>query len=120
MSERLAPGKARVQYIACRDELEDLLKRGETLAGAYQILFDKGTITIPYKSLHRLHSGATRLRTVIKQVGNTAKNDSKFTNAENTKELDSINVEEKSSGQSSKTIHAEKKSFIRPNDTNGV
>lgn len=65
MASKLAPGKARVQYLVIREELDALLDRGETFKGAYDILVESGKITMAYESLVRLHSGVTCLRTVV-------------------------------------------------------
>ncbi len=55
--KRLLPGQARVEFLAVRDEVEDLLDEGHTLCGAYEILFKQGKITSSYQGFYKNYSG---------------------------------------------------------------
>ncbi len=59
----LAPGKARVQFNANREYIEELFETGETIKGVHTILIQEEKITMSYFQFRRLSSGKAALRT---------------------------------------------------------
>lgn len=83
MSNKLAttpirPGIARVEYLACRENVEALLAKGYSVRLAYEAMQEQGRVTCGYSAFcdyvrgdgKRLHSsGKRKPRKVFRQAG---------------------------------------------------
>lgn len=48
----LRKGMARVEYLALKPEIDDLLRRGYNIKMAYEALKDKGQVTMSYAAMY--------------------------------------------------------------------
>ncbi len=69
----LAPGKARVQFNANREYIEELFETGETIKGVHTILIQEEKITMSYFQFRRLSSGEAALRTKFRPRSNESR-----------------------------------------------
>jgi len=53
----LLQGRGRVQFLACKDEIFDLIEKGYSIANIHEILKENNKVTVSYQTLLRLIRG---------------------------------------------------------------
>jgi hypothetical protein len=65
--QRLRRGEARVEYLACVDNVRKLLADGHNLSSIHRTLLESGEITMGYKTFYDLVHPRTRNKTRCKE-----------------------------------------------------